>query len=87
MSYEVSYSKQAIKTLARMPKNQAEKIVAKVEQLAQNPEAQAANVKKLQGSDYYRLRVGDYRVIYSMDNGRLTITVVKVGSRGDVYDD
>jgi mRNA interferase RelE/StbE len=45
----------------------------------------AANVKKLMGRPGYRLRVGDWRVIYTLDSGRLVILVLDSGARGGVY--
>jgi len=44
-----------------------------------------ASVKKLKGSEDYRLRVGNWRVIYAINQGTVTITVIKIGARGDVY--
>lgn len=62
-------------------------IDSKIMTYAANPDAQRNNVKRLQGSDYYRLRVGNYRVIFSIENGQLTIMVVqRVRHRKDAYD-
>lgn len=86
MTYEVVYTRQALKTLRGLPRNLAQNIQAKIGQLAKAPEQLAANIKKLAGRDGYRLRVGDFRVIYTLDNGRLLITVIAIGSRGGIYD-
>lgn len=86
MAYEVVYTRQALKILRGLPRNLAGNIQAKISQLATAPEQLAANIKKLAGREGYRLRVGDFRVIYTLDNGRMLITVIAIGSRGGIYD-
>ena len=80
---DVVYAKQAIKALSRMPAAEAQRIRLKVQQYADAPEIQANNVKKLQGADYYRLRVGDWRVIFREDG--VIVDVVKIAGRSEVY--
>ena len=80
---EVVYAKQAIKALSRMPAAEAQRIRLKVQQYADAPETQANNVKKLQGVDYSRLRVGDWRVIFREDG--VIVDVVKIAGRSEVY--
>ena len=79
----IIYDKQAIKALTRMPATDARRIRQKVQQYSENPASLANNVKKLQGVEYYRLRVGDWRVIFTEDG--LIIDVIKIAGRGDVY--
>ena len=86
MPHEVRYTKDALKALRKMPRNLAVLVEGKIAQLADGGKALAGNIKKFQGRDGYRLRVGDYRVIYTVDNGALIITIIKIGSRGDVYE-
>lgn len=81
----VAYSRQAIKTLRRMPLPDATRIREKVASYAADPASQANNVKRLQGSDGFRLRVGDWRVIF--DENEVVIAVIKIGARGNVYKD
>jgi len=78
----VVYSKAALRTLARLPQNLAQRIRGKIREYAANPKAQANNITALQGSDLIRLRVGDWRVI--MRDG-VVIDVVEVGPRGSIY--
>ncbi|MGC2780305.1 MAG: type II toxin-antitoxin system RelE/ParE family toxin [Bradyrhizobium sp.] len=80
---EIIYSREAIRSL-RHHSNRKDAIVAKIEAYAKNPAEQANNVKKLQGRPDYRLRVGDFRVIFSETKD--TITIHKVGPRGEIYD-
>lgn len=80
----MTYSRDAAKTLARMPANTARLIRGKIDQYAEDPESLANNVKALQGlGGYYRLRVGGWRVIF-----RETLEVVaveRVAPRGSAY--
>jgi mRNA interferase RelE/StbE len=83
--FRVEYSKSARKALKGMPRGTARLIVEKVEALAANPHAPNNNVKKLRNHPGYRLRVGDLRVVYLLQEQVLLIAIVKIGSRGDVY--
>ena len=83
--YDIRYSKEATKSLLRMPRNTAKLIREKVEMIAADPYADHPNAKQLQGRDGYRLRVGDWRVIYKIQSEELMIMVLKVASRGEVY--
>jgi mRNA interferase RelE/StbE len=80
----IAYSKTAIKSLRRIPVKEATRIRAKIEQYAIHPAAQASNVKKLQGRAGYRLRIGDWRVIF--DEGADVIAVLAIGPRGGIYE-
>jgi len=81
----VVYSKQALKALRAMPTNTAKLIVSKVTQYAAEPTAQANNVTALKGQPgHHRLRVGDWRVIFS-DDGEV-IAIIKIAPRGAAYD-
>jgi mRNA interferase RelE/StbE len=81
---QVSYTKAAIRALRRMPANTASLIRTKVEAYAQDPSAQANNVKSLKGREGIRLRVGDWRVI--MDDQGNVLAVLDIGPRGGIYD-
>ena len=80
----VSYTRQALKALRRMPADTAQRIIAKIEQYAQEPETQANNVKALKGREGIRLRVGDWRVI--MNDDGVVLAVLEIGPRGSVYE-
>ena len=71
--------------MAAMPRNVRELVKSKIEALAHDPFG-AANVKQLVGEPGYRLRVGDWRVIYDVHAGRLVVRVLKIGPRGGVYE-
>lgn len=80
----ISYTRQALKALRRMPANTAQRIIAKIEQYAQEPETQANNVTALKGREGIRLRVGDWRVI--MNDDGVVLAVLEIGPRGSVYE-
>jgi len=84
MPREIAYRKEASRTLRRIPRNEAERIIAKIEQFAADPASLGNNVKALVGLGLIRLRVGDWRVI--MDDTGLVLMVLKVGPRGGVYE-
>ena len=80
----ISYTRQALKALRRMPADTAQRIIAKIEQYAQEPETQANNVTALKGREGIRLRVGDWRVI--MNDDGVVLAVLEIGPRGSVYE-
>ena len=80
---EIAYSRDAAKTLARMPRNLADRIREKIGDYAADPTSQANNVARLHGLDgVLRLRVGNWRVLFR-DEDR--ISVINVAPRGDAY--
>lgn len=80
---QVVFHAPALRTLARIPRNEADRIRRKIYQYAADPAAQKANVKKLQGRAGFRLRVGNWRVIFD-ENGDV-LDVLEVDSRGNIY--
>ena len=83
--YKIIFAKEAQKALLRLPKNTAVLVRQKLEQLAIDPYAPMTNAKKLQNRSGYRLRIGDWRVIYEIQNDELIVLVLKIAQRGDVY--
>jgi len=83
--FSIEYSKAARKALKAMPRNVAGLIMEKVEALAVDPNALNNNVKKLTNHPGYRLRVGDWRVVYTVHEQKLLIAVVRIAPRGGAY--
>lgn len=81
--YSISFTEAAEKRLHKLPKRDQLRIAGAIEMLANNPFPPAS--LKLKGREGWRLRVGDYRVIYKVENSELLIEVIKVGHRRDVY--
>lgn len=81
---DIRYHPHALKALTRY-RNDASKIIAKIGAYAENPRAQANNVKRLKGAPtVFRLRVGDYRVIFTESEDAIVVT--KIGLRGSIYE-
>jgi len=83
--YKLEFKPQARKAILRMPRNTAHIIRGKLENLRENPALPNNNVTRLKGTDGYRLRVGDWRVIFRLNNKELEILVIKISPRGGAY--
>jgi mRNA interferase RelE/StbE len=84
-SYAVRFKPSARNEIEDLPNPLLQRVFSKIEALAHNP--RPAGCKKLRNStDLWRIRVGDYRVVYSIDDGRKVIEVLRVRHRRDVYD-
>jgi len=84
-SYEVVFKASVSKDLQPLPRKDVQRILDAIRSLAGNP--RPPQCRKLTGEDKYRLRCGDYRVLYQIVDRILTVCVVKVGHRKDVYRD
>jgi mRNA interferase RelE/StbE len=83
--YKVFETSAAQKALRRMQPQWADRIRSKIEEIAESPYDAHNNVTKLQGRDGYRLRVGDWRILYELHNGELVLLMVDVLPRGSAY--
>lgn len=83
--YKLTFSLQAVRELKKVPKQTVHMIREKLELISADPYKPHSNVKKLQGRSGYRLRVGDWRVIYEIDQEEIVILVIKVARRSEVY--
>ena len=82
--YSILIKKKAEKQLAALPLGIADRIASAINELAENP--RPAGNKKLQGYvNVYRIRVSNYRIIYSVEDAVLTVEVIKIGHRQNVY--
>ena len=82
--YKVEIVKSAIKELAKIPTKEAIKLTEKINELKENPRPKGCI--KLSGTkDEYRIRIGNYRVLYTIEDDVLLVQVFKVGHRKDVY--
>lgn len=82
-SYNITIKRSAAKELEKIPLPDRKRIVEKIRDLATDPRPQGC--KKLSGQEKYRLRQGDYRILYEIQDHELIVVVVKVGQRRDVY--
>lgn len=82
--HRILYKKKALKALAKMPKPLADRFRSAFSAIAQGQHRQL-DIKPMEGVGGFRLRIGDYRAVYEIDNGRLIVTVFNIGGRGDIY--
>lgn len=83
LTYRFIIQKPAKKFIDRLPQNEKRRIVNAIERLPDS-----GDIKRLQGKKYcgmYRLRVGNYRVVYTVDNGKCIVLIINAGSRGQIY--
>ena len=83
MAYRVILKRPAEKELDALQANIRERITKRLLALEENP--RPSGIKKLQGEESYRLRVGDYRVLYSVDDQLKRVVILAVGHRREVY--
>ena len=83
MRYRVEIKARALRALSRILPPARNRIERRIDALADEP--RPAGVKKVQGTVYYRLRSGEYRVVYRIKDDVLVVLVVRVGHRKDVY--
>lgn len=85
--YKVIIDKEVRKSLKKLPKHEQIRIIQKIDTLSKDP--RPSGIKALQGNwhGFYRFRSGDYRVIYNIEDNILTVCVVKIAHRGQVYED
>jgi mRNA interferase RelE/StbE len=81
--YSISFRKSVKSDFKKIPKRDLQRIMQRVLGLAQNP--RPPGNEKLSGLERYRVRQGRYRIIYSIQDEELTVWVVKVGHRKDIY--
>ncbi len=82
-AYKLLIKPSAVKELEAIPKEDRQRIVRRIEGLSADPKPPGS--EKLSGEDKYRVRQGDYRMIYFVSDERREVIVFKVGHRSDVY--
>ena len=84
MSYTVEFARSAVREFKALERSTQHRIATHINELAADPFPPSC--RKLKGEpDHYRIRVGDYRIIYRVERSRVTIVVLKIGHRRDVY--
>ena len=83
MKYVIIIEKFAEKFIVKLPKPEKEKVLRAIYQLPEGNDIKGLKGRNNKG--LYRLRVGNYRIIYTVDDGKLTVRVVDAGNRGDIY--
>ena len=85
IQYFVEITPSAVKDYRKIPQRDAKKITAAIDALASDPRPH--NCKKLENRDAYRIRIGDYRVIYEINARIITVSVIRIRHRKEVYKD
>jgi len=84
-TYAIEFVKSARKDFEKLPARIRERIVEALTVLSLNPYSELLKVKKLKGAELFRIRLGDYRVVYEVRKKQLVVVVIKVGHRSEVY--
>jgi mRNA interferase RelE/StbE len=82
-AYELVFRKSVAKELRSLPKRDLQRVLSRIDTLADEP--RPAGAEKLSGRELYRIRQGQYRIVYEIADQRLIVTVVRVGHRRDIY--
>jgi len=81
MGYQILYEKEALKELDKLESSISRRIIRKIDEISEN--LSSCDIKKLKASSDYRLRVGDYRIIFIFDKN--LIKIIKIGHRKQIY--
>ena len=84
MKYNIEWKEHALQNLEKLENSISRRIIKKIEELSENPFSK--DIKRLKGSDDFRLRVGDYRIILDIKDNELIILVLELGHRKHIYD-
>lgn len=82
-AYSIHLKKSAVRELEDIPKRDLARIVERIRSLANDPRPPGS--EKLSGQERYRVRQGNYRIVYSIQDEELTVWVVKIGHRREIY--
>ena len=82
-SYRIVFKQSVARDLRSIPKKDVQRILRRIDGLADDP--RPAGAEKLSGDEKYRIRQGSYRILYAIEDDVVTVTIVKVGHRRDVY--
>ena len=80
-AYDIFFKESVWKDLKKIPKTDLKRIFSRIESLGEDP--RPAGSEKLTGQELYRIRQGNYRILYSIQDNELTIWVIKVGHRNE----
>lgn len=81
--YQIFISRTAQKQLNNLPQNEAERLIVTIKSLAQNP--RPSGYRKLKERDAYRIRKGNYRIIYEIIDSMLIVDIIAIGHRKNIY--
>jgi len=82
-AYKIFFRQSVLKDIAKIPKRELQRIIKRIENLASDPRPRVC--EKISGKDRFRIRQGNCRIVYSIQDDELTIWVIKIGHRRDIY--
>jgi len=82
-SYKVLIKRSAAGELEKVPKGDLRRVIERIRKLSANPRPDGG--EKLSGQERFRIRQGDYRVVYAVDDAARTVEIVKIGHRSEIY--
>ena len=82
-SYEIRFKKSVAKDLRRIPTQDVQRILSRIDALSEDP--RPFDCTRLSGMDNYRIRVGHYRILYQIEDNYLVVQIIKVAHRSTVY--
>ena len=82
-NYSIVFKQSVAKDLRSIPKKDVQRILKRIDGLIDDPRSVGA--EKLSGDEKYRIRQGNYRILYTIEDDIITVTIVKVGHRRDIY--
>ena len=82
-NYRTVFKKSVAKDLRKIPNKDINRILQRVDRLADDP--RPIGVERLSGDEKFRIKQGKYRILYAIDDDVITVTIVKVGHRRDIY--
>jgi mRNA interferase RelE/StbE len=81
--YRIAFKRSVIKDLRQIPNQDVQRILKHIDDLADEPRGSGA--EKLTGEEVFRVRQGNYRILYTVEDDVVTVTIVRVGHRRDAY--
>jgi mRNA interferase RelE/StbE len=81
----LAFGRAAEKALSGLPADRRKQVLRRIKDIAADPTSRNFDVKRLASSDLFRLRVGNYRILFSVDSSKDVLTVELIRTRGDIY--
>ena len=83
MTYQVELRRKAQRSLDKLPKDDFDEVISVVKGLADSPRPKG--VEKIKSAGLWRIRQGDYRIVYSIDDSQKAVTILRIGHRREIY--
>ena len=81
--YKIELRRKAQRSLDKLPKDDFDAVIGDIKKLADTPRPRG--VEKIKKAGLWRIRQGDYRIVYHIDDGQKTVTILRIGHRREIY--